>query len=52
VFERGKVKREEKMSVVESEKESLRIDKNMTCVQITLRGKKILKSEIVEILSK
>ena len=40
------------MSVVESEKEGLRIDKKMTRVQITLRGKKILKSKIVEILRK
>jgi len=40
------------VSVVESEKEGLRIDKKMTRDQITLRGKKILNSEIVEILRK
>jgi len=31
-FERGKVKRVEKVSVVESDKEGLRIDKKMTRV--------------------
>jgi len=40
------------VSVVKSEKDGLRLHKKMTRVQITLRGKKILNSEIVEIMRK